>query len=75
MAGQYWIDPNGGDINDAILVHCDMANGASCVFPKPMQSKDITYHGKNEAWLSEMEDGFTVSFCFLDNFLPTISLP
>ncbi|VVC94687.1 unnamed protein product, partial [Leptidea sinapis] len=59
---QYWIDPNGGDSNDAILVHCDMTNGASCVFPKPMESKDITYHGRNEAWLSEIEDGFSISY-------------
>lgn len=59
--GQYWIDPNGGDLNDAILVHCDMDVGASCIFPKPMESQDIAYHGKDkEAWLSEMEEGFTV---------------
>ena len=60
--GQYWIDPNGGDMNDAILVHCDMETGSSCVYPKPMQSRDIVYKGKDrEVWLSEMEEGFTVS--------------
>lgn len=62
IPGQYWIDPNGGDMNDAILVHCDMDTGSSCVYPKPMQSKDIQYKGKEkEVWLSEMEEGFTVS--------------
>jgi collagen type II alpha len=61
-SGQYWIDPNGGDMNDAILVHCDMSTGSSCVYPKPMTSKDIVYKGyEKEAWLSEMEEGFTVS--------------
>lgn len=60
--GQYWIDPNGGDINDAIIVHCDMETGSSCVFPKPMTSQDIKYEGnEHEPWLSEMDDGFTVS--------------
>lgn len=60
--GQYWIDPNGGEVKDAILVYCDMATGGSCIYPKPMESKDITYKGdEKEAWLSEMEDGFTVS--------------
>lgn len=59
--GQYWIDPNGGDMNDAILVHCDMKTGSSCIYPKPMQSPDIQYKGtEHEAWLSEMEEGFTV---------------
>lgn len=48
-------------MNDAILVHCDMSTGSSCIYPKPMQSQDIAYHGEEkEAWLSEMEDGFTV---------------
>lgn len=41
-----------------------METGSSCVFPKPMQSQDITYDGKeHEPWLSEMDEGFTVS-CF-----------
>lgn len=61
--GEYWIDPNGGDINDAILVYCDMPTGGSCVYPKPMESDVIQYSGgETEAWLSEMEEGFTVSF-------------
>lgn len=62
-SGQYWIDPNGGDINDAIVVHCEMETGSSCVFPKPMQSQDITYDGKeHEPWLSEIDEGFTITY-------------
>lgn len=38
-----------------------MTTGASCIFPKPIQSQDIAYRGKDkEAWVSEMEEGFTV---------------
>lgn len=49
-------------MNDAIVVYCDMTTGSSCVFPKPIQSQDIVYTGKqHEPWLSEMDEGFTVS--------------
>lgn len=58
--GQYWIDPNGGEISDAILVHCDMPAGASCIYPKPMTSEELTHTGRSEAWLSELDNGFTV---------------
>lgn len=62
FSGQYWIDPNGGDINDAIMVYCDMPTSASCVYPKPMMSEDLTHTDRNDAWLSEIENGFTVIF-------------
>lgn len=48
-------------MNDAILVHCDMNTGASCIFPKPIESQDIAYRGKDkEPWISEMDEGYTV---------------
>lgn len=33
--GMYWIDPNGGNPNDAIEVYCDIAKHETCVEAKP----------------------------------------
>merc|ERR1711915_769776 len=30
-SGTYWIDPNGNDVKDAIMVECNMETGASCI--------------------------------------------
>lgn len=32
--GKYWIDPNGGVPNDAVLVFCDFETLSSCILPK-----------------------------------------
>lgn len=60
--GEYWVDPNEADIRDAILVHCDMDNKATCVFPSPSRSPEINYIGdKTEIWLEDFEKGIKVS--------------
>lgn len=60
-SGEYWIDPNEGDIKDAILVYCDMKLKATCVLPKPEKSKEISYSGQEEEiWLSEVSGGMKV---------------
>lgn len=62
-SGQYWIDPNDGDIRDAILVHCDMDRRASCIMPSPMRSKEISHVGtESEMWLGEMEGGMKLHY-------------
>jgi len=62
-SGNYWIDPNDGDIRDAILVYCDMEKRASCVVPQPMKSNEISYKGKEaEVWLSEIPDGMKINY-------------
>lgn len=59
--GEYWIDPNEGDIKDAILVYCDMETKASCVFPKPEKSPILSYEKRDqEVWLGEMQSGMKV---------------
>lgn len=56
------MDPNEADIKDAILVHCDMEKRATCVYPSPNKSSEITYIGdKPEVWLGDVEGGFSVS--------------
>lgn len=56
------MDPNEGDIKDAILVYCDMEKKATCVVPKPEKSLEIEYKGKSaEVWLSELENGLKVT--------------
>lgn len=62
-SGQYWIDPNEGDIRDAILVFCDLDSDkkASCVIPQPKRSGNIAYKGKeHDVWLGELDDGMKV---------------
>lgn len=61
VIGQYWVDPNDGDIKDAILVHCDMEKKATCIMPKPARSPEIRYQGRDpEIWLGEIENGMEV---------------
>lgn len=60
--GNYWLDPNEGDIKDAILVYCDMKKRASCVISKPERSQEINYQGKEmEVWLGDIENGLKVN--------------
>ena len=42
-SGEYWVDPNAGDPNDAILVHCDMDKLATCITPKPSISQEVIH--------------------------------
>lgn len=63
MSGEYWIDPNEGDTRDAILVHCDMPNRATCLLPRPEKSPEINYIGEEqEIWLGEIQNGMKVSY-------------
>jgi len=56
-SGDYWIDPNGADPKDAILVHCDMKNKATCVQPKPAMSDVFNIiSDEKEMWLGEAPD-------------------
>ena len=32
--GDYWIDPNEGSHDDAILVHCNATNYETCIYPR-----------------------------------------
>ena len=34
IVGEYWVDPNGGCKDDAILVYCDFEHNATCINPK-----------------------------------------
>lgn len=63
-SGEYWVDPNGGDPKDAILVHCDMDAEATCLLPKPTNSEEMSMVTKErEVWFSDMpEGGFALSY-------------
>lgn len=62
-SGNYWIDPNDGDIRDAILVYCDFKKRASCVVPSPVKSDAMSYQGKEpEIWLSEIPTGMKMNY-------------
>lgn len=62
-SGQYWIDPNDGDIRDAILVYCDMDRRASCIMPSPVRSNEISYTGaEHEMWLGEITGGMKLTY-------------
>lgn len=56
-SGEYWIDPNGNDKKDSILVHCHMDTGATCITPKPSISPAINIlSNEREMWLSDFEE-------------------
>merc|ERR1712241_1300955 len=54
-SGEYWIDPNGADPRDSILVYCDADTKSTCISSKPEISLEMAM--KNEptkaVWLSE----------------------
>lgn len=61
-SGDYWVDPNEGDVRDAILVYCNMVNKATCLYPQPNRTPEITYIGEEqEIWVTEVEGGMKVS--------------
>jgi collagen type II alpha len=63
-SGDYYIDPNGNDARDAIMVYCNMDTGASCIKPRPDTSQDITIvSDEAEMWVGDIEDnGFDINY-------------
>ena len=56
-SGDYWIDPNGNDHRDSILVFCDMSTGATCINPKPSLSPILNIiSNEREMWLGDAEE-------------------
>lgn len=39
--GDYWIDPNSGVPNDAVLVHCVFESSATCFMPNNLKVKSV----------------------------------
>ena len=54
-SGEYWIDPNGADPRDSILVYCDAGSKSTCISSKPEISLELAmkYEPTKEVWLSE----------------------
>lgn len=69
-SGKYWIDPNGGSINDAIEVVCNIPNGETCVEAKPSGFDKGSYKAlggrqalNNLLWFStDLRDGRTFTY-------------
>lgn len=60
-SGDYWIDPNEGDMRDAIMVYCNKEAHTTCVYPSPARSPEIVYEGnEQEIWLGEISGGLKV---------------
>jgi len=56
--GEYWIDPNGADPKDSIMVFCNMETLQTCVESKPGTSPEFSIANEvGEGWLSKKEDG------------------
>lgn len=63
QSGDYWIDPNGGDKRDAVLVHCDFERKMTCVNSSPQRSQSIRYTGdEKEIWLSDASGGMKLTY-------------
>jgi len=75
-SGDYWIDPNGNDVKDAIMVTCNMETGATCIHPKPAKSQQITIMSDEpDMWVGEMEDnGFDINYKADSNQLSNLQL-
>merc|ERR1719312_1885756 len=75
-SGDYWIDPNGNDVKDAIVVYCNMGTGASCIHPKPAKSQQITIMSdEQDMWVGEMEEnGFDINYKADSNQLSYLQL-
>ena len=54
-SGEFWIDPNGADPRDSILVYCDKTKRATCINSKPELSAELslTQEPSASVWLSE----------------------
>lgn len=65
--GEYWIDPNEGDIKDAILVKCDLAQRLTCLLPRPAVSPHISRQGEGEFWLSDLQTDFSVGMTTINS--------
>jgi len=58
-SGEYWIDPNGADPKDAILVYCDMETESTCVQAKPDMSSEINIISEEkEMWIGEEPNSY-----------------
>merc|ERR1711988_466133 len=56
-SGDYWIDPNGDDKKDSILVFCNMETGSTCINPKPSESPVFNIiSDEEEMWLGDNEE-------------------
>jgi len=60
-SGNYWIDPNEGDVRDSILVYCDIDEKRTCIMPQPARTGELSPRTKeSEVWLGEMVGGLKV---------------
>ena len=54
LAGNYWLDPDLGSIENAILAHCDFQQNRTCVNTTTVHSKTLRYQGdKGYVWIGE----------------------
>lgn len=63
--GHYWIDPNEGAPDDAVLVFCDFDNEASCIYPKTAKSykRQWVNDGDEYRWFGEsLPNGFKFKY-------------
>ena len=70
------MEPNEGDVKDAIVVHCDMETKATCVLAKPEMSQEFIYQCRTRCivWLGdEIRRGYEVGGTSLDHL--TIFFP
>jgi len=75
-SGEYWIDPNGNDHKDSILVFCNLNTGATCINPKPSMSQAINIKSdEKEMWIGDYEDNtFDINYKADSNQLDHLQL-
>lgn len=63
FSGNYWIDPNGGVANDAVLAHCQFDSSATCILPS-----DLKVQIANQFTMHKLLLGLAYSY-FICSFL------
>ena len=59
--GYYWVDPNGGCIDDAIEVYCNFSNQRvqTCISPVHSEA-EMKAWTRASSWFSKLDGGFKV---------------
>lgn len=62
LTGHYWVDPNGGCVDDVVEVFCNFTGGLAktCVLPQRAEAERKAWSG-DSLWFSSLQGGFQVT--------------
>jgi len=62
--GEFWVDPNGGATQDAILVYCRFENDETCIKPSPAKFAPVSFTKSTDAqyFMEDIKEGQEFSY-------------